>query len=186
MKWFLKFNLMNINCLIIDDEPLARKGIKKYSDQIGFLTIVALCKNVSEAQKILSESKIDLIFLDIEMPGISGIDFLKTLNNPPVTIFTTAYSNYAIEGYSLNVLDYLLKPFSFERFKTAVLKAQSHIQLTSEHSHQPDYIFIKTGISTEKVFFNEILYIEGMRNYIIVHTLKVRIDRKSTRLNSSH
>lgn len=166
---------MNINCIIVDDEPIARQGIEKYSRQIDYLSIIALCKNVTEARKALEENRIDLIFLDIEMPGTTGIDFLRTLENPPLVIFTTAYPNYALDGYSLNVLDYLLKPFSFERFKQAVTKAQENMLLKAESSLKNDFLFIKTDYKLEKVFLNDILYIEGMQNYVIVHTAKDKL-----------
>jgi two-component SAPR family response regulator len=144
---------MNINCIIVDDEPIARLGIEKYSRQIDGLTVTALCKNVAEAQKVLKENTIDLIFLDIEMPGTTGIDFLRTLDNPPLVVFITAYPNYAIDGYSLNVLDYLLKPVSFDRFKQAVAKAQENLRLKSESGQRKDFLFIKTDYKLEKVFY---------------------------------
>ena len=105
-----------INCLVVDDEPIARNGILEYIEQVEFLHAVAVCKNAIEASQALQNNHIDLVFLDIQMPKITGIDFLKNLSNPPLVIFTTAFPEYAIEGYELNVMDYLLKPISFERF----------------------------------------------------------------------
>lgn len=161
---------MNINCIIVDDEPIARQGIEKYCVQTGFITVVSRCKDANEAKKVLSENKIDLIFLDIEMPRMLGIDFLKTLTEPPLVIIITAYPNYAIDGYSLDVVDYLLKPVSFERFLKAASKAQETLRLKSENGIANDFIFIKTDYKFEKIILNEILYIEGMQNYIIIHT----------------
>ncbi len=166
---------MNINCIIVDDEPLARRGIEKYANEIDFLSIVAICKNTEEAQKVLSNNKIDLIFLDVEMPGMSGIDFLKTLQNPPLVKLITAYPHFAIDGYSLDVLDYLLKPFAFERFKKAVDKAQERLRSKSDNKETADHIFIKTDYKFEKVLLSEILYIEGMQNYVIIHTINSKL-----------
>ncbi len=113
---------MKLNCLIIDDEPFARKGLEEHVQEIDFLHHVASCENALKASAYLNEQKIDLIYLDIHMPKVSGIDFLKTLKNPPLTIFTTAYSNYALEGYTLDVIDYLVKPIPFNRFSSGIGK----------------------------------------------------------------
>ena len=122
-----------INCLIVDDEPIARQGIQEYIDQVEFLHATAVCKNAIEASSALQNNHIDLVFLDIQMPKITGIDFLKNLSNPPLVIFTTAFPEYAIEGYELNVMDYLLKPISFERFFKSVLKVQAYLSLRLRH-----------------------------------------------------
>src|ERR1700761_6333734 len=116
-----------INCLVVDDEPIARKGVLEYIDQVDFLYAVGVCKNAVEASVALTTHQIDLVFLDIQMPKITGIDFLKNLQNPPLVILTTAFPEYAIEGYELNILDYLLKPISFERFFKSILKAQTQL-----------------------------------------------------------
>src|SRR5688572_5848573 len=121
---------MKMNCLIIDDEPLARKGLQEYVQEIDFLNRVASCENALKAAPFLNGQKIDLIYLDIHMPKVSGIDFLKSLKNPPLTIFTTAYADYALEGYTLDVIDYLVKPITFERFLKASQKALEFFQLT--------------------------------------------------------
>ena len=120
---------MKLNCLIIDDEPVARKGLEEHVQEIDFLHCVASCENALKAASYLNQEKIDLIYLDIHMPKLSGIDFLKTLKNPPLTIITTAYSDYALEGYTLDVIDYLLKPISFDRFLKASQKALEFFQL---------------------------------------------------------
>lgn len=118
---------MKLSCLIIDDEPVARKGLAEYVNEIEFLELVAQCENPVKAASYLNEQTIDLIFLDIHMPKLSGIEFLRSLRNPPLVIFTTAYSDYALEGYSLDVVDYLMKPITFERF---VKSAQRHLKFS--------------------------------------------------------
>src|SRR5258706_7794918 len=120
---------MKLNCLIIDDEPLARKGLEEHVQEIDFLHCVASCENALKASSYLNEKRIDLIYLDVHMPKVSGIDFLKALKNPPLTILTTAYSDYALEGYELDVVDYLVKPITFERFLKASQKALEFFQL---------------------------------------------------------
>jgi DNA-binding LytR/AlgR family response regulator len=161
-----------INCLVVDDEPIARNGILEYIEQVEFLCAVAACKNAMEASVALEKHQIDIVFLDIQMPKISGIDFLKNLPDPPLVIFTTAFPEYAIEGYELNVLDYLLKPISFERFFKAVIKAQSYLNLRVKHAATASepYFFIKSNLKIEKIFFDDILYVEALSNYVILHT----------------
>ena len=160
-----------INCLVVDDEPIAREGILEHIKQIDFLVPVAVCKSAMEATGWLQKTKVDLIFLDIQMPKLTGIDFVKNLPNPPSVIFTTAYPEYAIEGYELDILDYLLKPISFKRFLKAALKAQEIIHREKQEiTQQEDYFFIKCNAKLEKIQMTDVLYIEGMSNYIIVHT----------------
>jgi two-component system LytT family response regulator len=161
-----------INCLVVDDEPIARQGMLEYVEQVEFLNAAAVCKNAIEASSALENQKIDLVFLDIQMPKISGIDFLKNLQDPPPVIFTTAFPEYAIEGYELNILEYLLKPISFERFFKAVIKAQAYINSKSKQGEiavEP-YFFIKSNLKIEKIFIDDILYVEALSNYIILHT----------------
>ncbi|MBS1520590.1 MAG: response regulator transcription factor [Bacteroidetes bacterium] len=161
-----------INCLIVDDEPIARQGIMEYIDQVEFLHAAAVCKNAIEASSALQNNHIDLVFLDIQMPKITGIDFLKNLSNPPLVIFTTAFPEYAIEGYELNVMDYLLKPISFERFFKAVLKVQAYLSLRLRHevTQVENYFFIKSNQKIEKVLIEDILYVEALSNYVILYT----------------
>ena len=161
-----------INCLIVDDEPIARQGIQEYIDQVEFLHAAAVCKNAIEASTALQNNHIDLVFLDIQMPKITGIDFLKNLSNPPLVIFTTAFPEYAIEGYELNVMDYLLKPISFERFFKSVLKAQAYLSLRLRHevTQVENYFFIKSNQKIEKVLIEDILYVEALSNYVILYT----------------
>lgn len=165
---------MKIRCLVIDDEPLARAGIEKYVDQIDFLERVASCKSAIQANTFLQNQKIDLLFLDIEMPNLSGIDFLKSTRNAPYVIFTTAYPNYALEGYQFDVIDYLLKPISFERFLQAANKANRIIDTPSKED-KSDFIFVKTEKQLIKVKLDDILYIESMQNYIIIYTATEKI-----------
>ena len=164
---------MKLNCLIIDDEPVARKGLEEYVQEIDFLHCVASCENALKAASYLNQEKIDLIYLDIHMPKLSGIEFLKTLKNPPLTIFTTAYSDYALEGYTLDVIDYLVKPISFDRFLKASQKALEFSQLKARAENnttpQVDYFFVKCDRKFEKVFFRDVIYIEGLQNYAVIH-----------------
>lgn len=164
---------MKLNCLIIDDEPFARKGLEEHVQEIDFLHCVASCENALKASTYLNEQKIDLIYLDIHMPKISGIDFLKSLKKPPLAIFTTAYSNYALEGYTLDVIDYLVKPITFERFLKASQKALEFFQLKvrAENSIVPsvDYFFVRCDRKYEKVFFRDVSYVEGLQNYAVIH-----------------
>ena len=161
-----------INCLIVDDEPIARKGLLEHIEQIDFLNPVAECKNAIEAGSLLHSYQIDLIFLDIQMPRMNGIDFLKNLPNPPSVILTTAFSEYALTGYDLNVLDYLLKPIYFERFFKAALKAQAYLNSLAKNqpTNNKPYFFIKSSHKVEKIVTSEVVYIEAMANYVIIHT----------------
>ncbi len=115
---------MKLNCLVVDDEPMARKGLAEYVNEVAFLNLVAQCENALKAASFINQNEIDLIFLDIQMPKLSGIEFLKTLKNPPLIIVTTAFSEYAVEGYSLDVVDYLMKPVTFDRFVKAAQRAR--------------------------------------------------------------
>ncbi len=161
-----------INCLVVDDEPIARKGMLEHIRQVDFLTCVAECRSAIEATQWLQTKKIDLIFLDIQMPRLTGIDFLKNLQNPPLIVFTTAYPEYAIEGFELDVLDYLLKPVSFSRFYKASAKAYDYLSLKTKYDSNQveDFFFIKCNQKIEKIKVADVLYIEGMSNYVIVHT----------------
>jgi DNA-binding LytR/AlgR family response regulator len=159
-----------INCLVVDDEPIARQGLVEHIRQIDFLYAAGECKSTMEATVFLQKNKIDLLYLDIQMPGMTGIDFLKNNSSLPPVIFTTAYSEYAIEGYELDVLDYLLKPISFNRFYKAAIKAQEYFNLKNNVPVQDEYFFIKCNQKIEKILISDVLYVEGMANYIVVHT----------------
>ena len=160
-----------INCLVVDDEPIARKGIVEHVRQIDFLHCVAECRSAMEATQWMQSRRVDLLFLDIQMPKLTGIDFIKNLQKPPLVIFTTAYPEYAVEGYELDILDYLLKPVSFSRFYKASVKAYDYLTLKNKYEgkNQEDFFFIKCNQKIEKIKIAEVLYIEGMSNYIIVH-----------------
>lgn len=167
---------MNINCIIIDDEPLARKGLTEYIQSIDFLSLAGSYEDALKAAAAISEKEIHLLLLDIELPHISGLDFIKTLQHPPLVILTTAYPQYALESFDLNVLDYLIKPISFPRFFKAVTKAKEQIQLmhqtvtASVPANADDYIFIKTDNRLLRIFFNDILFAEALQNYVVIHT----------------
>lgn len=160
---------MKLNCIVIEDEPLARKGIEGFISKVEFLNPTGSFPNPLPAIETLRTQKIDLIFLDIKMPEISGLDFLKTLDNPPAVIITTAYPNYAIQGFELNTTDYLLKPFSFERFLTAVNKVKVKA-LSEQNPTTDDYVFIKCENRFEKIFFSKILFVQAMENYVVIQT----------------
>ena len=162
-----------IRCIITDDEPVARKGLQGYVEKTSFLQLVAVCENAMELNTVLKQQSVDLLFLDIEMPYINGIDFLKSFADPPKVIFTTAYERYAMQGYDLDVLDYLLKPISPERFLKAVNKA--HDYFTSKQENDQPYCFVKSGNRLEKVMFHEILFAEAMENYVAIYTAERKI-----------
>lgn len=171
-----------INCVIIDDEPLAKEGIANYVTEIDFLNLVDTCENPVQLISILDRNPVDLIFLDIQMPKMSGLDFLKMAQKPPMVIITTAFSGYALEGYQLNVLDYLLKPITFDRFFKAANKARDYYQLITKSDNPDadkmapaiDYFFIRCGSKYEKINFDDILYVEGRQNYITIYTRKAK------------
>jgi DNA-binding LytR/AlgR family response regulator len=174
---------MNIRCLIIDDEPLAQRVIERYAENIPFLEIVRKCNSAIEAIEVLHNLEVDLLFLDINMPRLSGMDFLKTLKNPPLVIVTTAYAEYAIQGYELDVVDYLMKPFAFDRFYKAIQKAeelikgkeQRHPEFKEADKQDGTFIFIKSSKKTYKVNLDEILYIEALGDYVKIFTTEKMI-----------
>ena len=161
-----------IKCLIVDDEPIAREGLEEHVEQIEFLKLTASCKNAIEATNWMQKTTIDLIFLDIQMPKVTGIEFIKNLKNPPLTVFTTAYPEYAIESYELDIVDYLLKPISFPRFLKAALKAKEILsQNETQTTKNEEFFFVKCSQKIEKIIVREITYVESMSNYVIIHTM---------------
>ncbi len=164
---------MKTRCLIVDDEPLAIRLIEKHISQIDSLQVVATCNSALKAFEIVNTQEIDLLFLDIKMPQLTGIDFLKSLKNPPKTIFTTAYRDYALESYELETVDYLLKPVTFERFVKAIDKFfrqnTSKVAPVQRETITTDYILIKSGSKHHKVNLADIVYIESLKDYIKVH-----------------
>lgn len=169
-----------INCVIVDDEPLAREGLIDFVEEVEFLNLAGTCENPVQLIKFLETNPVDLIFLDIQMPKMSGLDFLKITKNPPMVILTTAFPNFALEGFQLNVLDYLLKPVTFDRFFMAVNKARDyqrflHFSSTGgkeKSAGTEDYFFIRCGNKYEKIFFDDVLYLESMQNYVNIFTIK--------------
>ncbi len=175
-----------INCLVVDDEPLAMRLLEKHIAQFPQLKLVASCWNAIEAFDLLKKHTIDLIFLDIQMPGLTGIDFVKSLQNPPHVIFTTAYREYAVESYELDVIDYLLKPITMERFFKSISKyfdrieniASSPNNATQVASSESSFIFVNTNRKHIKVWFKDILYVESVKDYVRIHRSKQSIMTK--------
>jgi DNA-binding LytR/AlgR family response regulator len=186
---------MKINALIVDDEPIARAGMEEYATDVSFLNIVGTCDSAVKAYEFVASGKVDLLFLDIQMPRLTGLDFLKTLKNPPMVILTTAYPQYALEGFALDVLDYLVKPIPFDRFLKAVNKAKELFDLKQNQGQNgekmpqnasfviqkeytegslptvgSDYFFIKTDSKYERIQFSDILFVESLQNYVVIHT----------------
>lgn len=163
---------MKLRCLLIDDEPPALKVMASYIDNLNGLEIVAQCKNAIEAMDVLELKTVDVIFLDIKMPKILGTDFLRSLPVPPKVIFVTAYRDYAIEGFELDAVDYLVKPVSFERFVKAITKVKrlmgfETLSQSNEYKSNPDaFVYLKVDKSMYKVIVNDIIYIESWKNYI--------------------
>ena len=162
---------MKIRCIIVDDEFLARTLLEDYVGKVPQLELIAKCQGAPQAMEVLQNEDIDLMFLDVQMPDLTGVDFLKSLRKKPVVIFTTAYSDYAIDGYSLGVIEYLLKPISFERFFQAVNKAIEQINLLRKSSSDKpdDFIMLKSDHKIHKIKFDDVLYIEGLKEYVIFH-----------------
>jgi DNA-binding LytR/AlgR family response regulator len=162
-----------LKCIIIDDEPLARRGLREYIADIEFLELVGEFDHALSATDALTANDVHLMFLDIHMPKITGIEFLKSLQHPPLVILTTAFPQYAVEGFDLNVLDYLVKPISFDRFFKAALKAKDaagKVNSTGSVSPKEDFVFIKADNKLIKIFYDDILFIEALQNYVTVHT----------------
>ena len=174
--------MSNIKCIIVEDEPLAVKVLSDYISQVPFLELQETFKDAILATNYLRDHSVDLIFLDIHLPKLKGMAFLKTLTHPPAVIITTAYHQYAVEGFDLNVTDYLLKPFEFERFLIAVNKVKTiQKQTTGETAEIKDYLFLNVQKKKVKILFSEIVYIESQREYIrIVTTKKEYISKMST------
>ncbi|WP_228850488.1 LytR/AlgR family response regulator transcription factor [Aegicerativicinus sediminis] len=160
---------MKISCLIIDDEPSSQIVLKHFISDVNFLELTGVCDNAIDAIEVLKEnSSIDLLFLDIDMPKISGLTFYKSLKNAPRVIFTTAYPQYAVDGFEVNAVDYLLKPFSFERFLTAVNKITDHKLPTSSNIEDRHFIIVKSNKILYKIYSNDILFIEAYGDYVKV------------------
>jgi len=171
-----------MNCIIVDDEPLARQGMEMNVANVSSLNLLGSFSNALEAGDFLRKENVDLMFLDINMPELSGLDFLKSLRNAPLVIFTTAYPQYALESYELDAIDYLVKPIRIERFLKAVNKAENHLRLLNQEANNnriekigDDFIFIKADRRFFKIYFKDILYIEGLKDYVIIYTTDSKI-----------
>lgn len=178
---------MTTKCIIVDDEPLAIEVIENHLQQLDGYEIVARCKNAVQAFSVLEEVEIDLMFLDIQMPKLTGIEFLKSLKQPPQIILTTAYIDYAVEGYELDIIDYLVKPISFERFFKSINK-YSKLSRVNQLSASPkpkngtveNYIYVKANKKNHKILFSNILYVESVKDYVKIHLLDSRVLVKTT------
>jgi len=168
-----------IKCIITDDEPLAREGLANYVNDIDFLTLVGLAEDPLKTLVIMEQTTVDLLFLDIQMPKLTGLDFLKSFDHPPLVIITTAYPSFALEGYQLDVLDYLVKPITFQRFLKACIKAKKQWELLNQPNNssttpskviQKEHFFIKCDGKMERIRFDELLYVESMQNYVMLQT----------------
>jgi two-component system LytT family response regulator len=169
-----------ISCIITDDEPFARKGLQGYIEKIGFFDLKGVCEDALQLSDMLQKKSVDLLFLDIQMPHITGVEFLRAMRNPPKVIFTTAYQQYAIEGFELDVMDYLLKPIPYERFLRAAWKARDYFELREHPENPAPYIFVKANGKLEKIAFADILFIEAMENYVAIYLEGKKIITHST------
>ncbi|HZY78235.1 MAG TPA: LytTR family DNA-binding domain-containing protein [Cyclobacteriaceae bacterium] len=171
---------MTISCLIVEDEPLARNLLTEYVKKVPYLNLIKACSGPLEAMDVLRTTNVDLLFLDVQMPELTGISFLKSLQKKPLVILTTAYSEYALEGYELDITDYLLKPITFERFVKAVDKVSQRMSgvAPSGVAEKPNpetpapspFIFVKDGTKLVKIRWDDILYVEGLKDYVTIHT----------------
>ena len=169
---------MTLNCLIVDDEPAARKLLQEYIEEIDFLKLAGVAENPLKAAGLLNTEQVDLIFLDVNMPKMNGIEFLRSSANLPMVIMTTAYGQYALDGFEMAVVDYLVKPFSLERFFKAAQKAFDLKQLKQKGgttAAEPGYFYVKSNGRIERVNYNDLLYIEALSNYITLYTITAKL-----------
>jgi len=174
---------MTINCIIVDDEPIARDILRTYVAQVPYLNLIGECSDAFEAMQLINRQPVDLVVLDINMPRLSGLDMLRTLKKYPAIIITSAYSDYALEGFELAVTDYLLKPFSFPRFVQAtekVLQLRQPADQTAPTRPKEDFVMVKADKKLTKVFFHELTHVEAYGNYIFIYTGPNRIMSKQT------
>lgn len=171
-----------MTCIVVDDEPLARQGMEMNITQISTLQLLGSFSNALAASDFLRKEVVDLMFLDINMPELNGLDFLKSLRDAPLVIFTTAYPQYALESYELDAIDYLVKPIRIERFLKSVNKADNHLRLLKQEGNnnqvekiEDDFVYIKSDRKFFKIFFKDILYIEGLKDYVIIYTADSKI-----------
>jgi len=174
---------MTLNCIIVEDEPIARDILRTYILQVPYLTLLGECADAFEAMQLIYKQAVDLVFLDINMPRLSGLDMLRTLKKYPAIIITSAYPEYALDGFELSVTDYLLKPFSFPRFVQATEKVLNQNELSEKSYRQPekdDFLMVKSDKKLTKIFFNDITYVEAYGNYIFIYCGPERIMSKQT------
>lgn len=168
--------MTKIRCIAIDDEPLALRQVISFIEKLSFLELVGQCSNAFQALDIIEQQAVDLMFVDINMPDLNGLDFVKSLDKKPLLVFTTAYGQYAIDGFKVNAIDYLLKPFSFAEFSTAANKAKAQFELLNQPAARSanvesddQYLFIKSEYKLVRINLDDILYIEGMKEYVRIH-----------------
>ncbi len=178
---------MILQCLVVDDEPLAQDVLENYIERTPGLALVKKCSNAIQANAVLHKHHVDLIFLDIQMPEINGVEFMKSLKNAPAVIFTTAFSKYAVEGFNLDAMDYLLKPISFDRFLKAVNKVMDYFTLKQKNTGSSlgsqnqsnelfdDFMFVKADKKMVKINYKDMFYIEGLKDYVMIYTTAGRI-----------
>ncbi|MDB5020037.1 MAG: DNA-binding response regulator [Pedobacter sp.] len=170
-----------LKVVVVDDEPLALEVMNDFLKRLNDVQSVSLFSNAKDALHYLENREVDVLLLDIEMPIMTGIEFLRQLSDPPLTIFTTAYRNYAFEGFELGVIDFLLKPISFERFSAAMNKVKEFLSLKTQGTQldpaelAPEFIFVKSGVKRIKLYFDQVTHIQGLKDYAIIHTPQEKI-----------
>ncbi|MFH6943291.1 LytR/AlgR family response regulator transcription factor [Flavobacterium sp. FlaQc-50] len=176
---------MAFKCIIVDDEPPATRILKNYVEKVSFLEEVGIFNDSLKALEFLNSNKVDVIFLDIQMPQLTGLQLSKIISKEVKVIFTTAYPDFALEGFELNAVDYLLKPIAFERFYQAVSKLNAEVKTEIVPNNQKEFIFVKTDGKNkfQKVLLNDILYVESLQNYVCIHTSKEQIITHSSLKN---
>lgn len=172
--------MIQIKCVITDDEPTACEGLQRYVEKVDFLSLMAVCEDAMQLNTLLQTGQPDLLFLDIEMPYLSGLELLASLAHPPHVIITSAYEKYALKGYELDVVDYLLKPISFERFLKAVNKVHNLLQQEEHLEESDDFIFVRSDRQMHKVFLKDIRVVEGLENYVCIYTENSKLLVRST------
>ena len=165
---------MKIRCLAIDDEPMALEKLKTYIDEVPYLKLVAACRGVHEAEEVLSGGDVDAMFIDINMPDVNGMDFVKKLSDPPMVVFTTAYSEYAVESYKVHAVDYILKPYDMDDFHRVAEKLHERwtSQVRSENAAEEGFVYLKAGTKILRVDFDDIMYVEDMNEYLKIHPIE--------------